>query len=72
MNGSAVREIVAGAASYRASYPGIRFQQICVTNQAFMPDAHRLAQDNGVTLLERDALADLLRRHPIKRMDVQR
>jgi HJR/Mrr/RecB family endonuclease len=72
MNGDAVREVVTGAARYRASYPGVRFQPICVTNQGFMPDAHRLAEANGVTLLEREALADMLRRHPVKRMDVQR
>jgi Holliday junction resolvase len=72
MNGDAVRQVVAGAASYRASYPGICFQQICVTNQAFMPEAHRLARENGVTLLERDGLADLLRRYPVRRLDVQR
>ncbi len=72
IDGNAVRQVVTGAASYQASYPGIRFEQICVTNQAFMPEAHRLARENGVTLLERDALADLLRRHQVKRMDVQR
>jgi hypothetical protein len=54
------------------STEGWVFQQVCVTNQGFMPEAHRLARENGVTLLERDALADLLRRHPVKRMDIQR
>jgi len=72
MNGDAVRQVVTGTASYRLNYPGICFQQICVSNQAFMPEAHRLARENGVTLLERDSLAELLRRHPVTRMDVHR
>jgi SNF2 family DNA or RNA helicase len=68
----AVKDVVAGAAGYSRSHPGVKFQKVCVTNQYFNGSAMEQARLNGVEIVDRDNLADLLNRHPITALDVER
>ena len=67
---AAIKDVVAGTAKYAAQHPGVRFKRICVTNQTFNLTAWEQARSNDVELVERDALSQLLRCHPLTTMDV--
>ena len=43
---------------------------MCATNQAFNPTAWEQARLNGVALVERERLADLLELYPVTVLDV--
>ena len=66
----AIKEVVAGAAQYKARFPGTRFQRIAVTNQRFTVGAREQAASNRVQLVEREALSDLLAKHPVTNYDL--
>jgi HJR/Mrr/RecB family endonuclease len=66
----AIKEVVGGTARYKAKYPGVDFKRICATNQAFNANAWDQARLNGVELLEREPLADLLELYPVTTLDV--
>ena len=66
----AIKEVVAGTAKYNAQYPGVSFNRICATNQAFNPDAWEQARLNGVELVERERLVYLLEVNPVTVLDV--
>ncbi len=67
----AIKEVVGGAARYEAQYPGVGFKRICATNQAFNLNAWEQARLNGVELVEREPLIDLLEHYPVTVLDVQ-
>ena len=68
----AVKEVVAGEAFYRRRHPGVNFQKVCITNQYFNAQAHENAELNGVELLERTHLAELLEKHEVTILEVER
>jgi hypothetical protein len=68
----AIKEVVAGEAAYRARHPGIRFKKVCVTNQFFNENARRHAVLNNVELCDQRTIVDLMQRHPITLLDLER
>ena len=64
----AVKEIAAGRAAYQAKHPNIRFQSVAICNRRFNSAARLQASTNGVRLIERDEIAEMLAQRPIKRM----
>ena len=68
----AIKDVVAGEASYRARHPGISFRKICVTNQFFNENTHRHAELNGVQLVDQKELAALIAKYPLTLHDVER
>lgn len=64
----AVKEIVGGRAAYQARHPNIRFQSVAITNRRFNSTARLQASTNGVRLIERDEIAEMLSQRPIKRI----
>ena len=67
----AIRDVVGGEAHYRRRFPNIEFQKYVITNQRFNRDAHAQAEENGVLLIERPKLEELLEAHPIHMTDVE-
>lgn len=61
----AVKEVVAGAAAYEAKHAGVDFRKNAVTNQRFNSVAQKQAQLNSVDLVDCDALAEMLIKHPV-------
>ena len=57
----AVKDVVGGEASYRLKYPGVQFSKVGVTNRYFNNEARRQAAANGVRLVDRDELSQLLK-----------
>lgn len=66
----AVKDVVAGAAAYRQFHTGVTFSLIAATNQHFNEGAKRQAASNNVELIDRDRLAPLLKKHPLKRSEI--
>ena len=57
----AVKEVVAGAASYYGlRHPDVNFQKACITNQFFNSTVRKYAEVNDVELLGQAELAALL------------
>ena len=63
----AVKDVVAGAAGYKARFPGVSFSLAAVTNSRFNGTAKAQAAVNGVELFDFDALSEKLREWPVKR-----
>jgi SNF2-related domain/Restriction endonuclease/Helicase conserved C-terminal domain len=68
----AIKDVIAGEASYRARHPGVEFRKICITNQFFNDNAHRHAALNNVTLYDQLALAKLIELYPVTLLDIER
>jgi hypothetical protein len=68
----AIKDVVAGEASYKSRHPGIDFARVCVTNSYFNDNAERHAELNKVRLIDRDEMGDLLKQYPVKLSDVER
>lgn len=68
----AVKEVVAGEASYRLRHPGVVFQKACVTNETFNSTAYKHAELNNVDLLGQTELATLLEQFPVTMLEVER
>ncbi|SIT39489.1 SNF2-related protein [Paraburkholderia piptadeniae] len=68
----AVKEVVAGEAFYRRRHPGVTFEKVCITNQFFNRQAQENATLNAVELLDQKHLADLLSRHTVTMLEVER
>ena len=66
----AVRDVVGGTAIYAEQFPAVCFRRLAVTNQTFNDRAHERGRANGVELIERSRLAQLIVEHPITTMDV--
>jgi HJR/Mrr/RecB family endonuclease len=69
----AVKEVAAGAARYRAQFPGTAFECVAVTNTSFNTGARAQAEANRVRLVERRELEEMLAQYAITNedMDVQ-
>ncbi|WP_231851207.1 SNF2-related protein [Serpentinimonas maccroryi] len=68
----AVNEVVAGEAFYRRRHPGVTFKKVGLTNQFFNSGAHEKATLNDVELLDQSHLAQLLAKHSVTMLDVER
>jgi hypothetical protein len=68
----AVKDVVTGAAAYRAKHPGVTFRKSCLTNQHFNATAHKHAELNEVTLVSQEQLGQLLIDYPVTMFDVER
>ncbi|MGE0811003.1 MAG: SNF2-related protein [Immundisolibacter sp.] len=67
-----VKDVVGGEAFYRRKHPNIQFKKVGVTNQFFNAQAHEQAALNDVELIDQHGLAQLLERHPVTMMDIER
>lgn len=67
-----VKDVVAGEAAYKAKHQGVTFTKCSVTNQFFNTDAQRQAKHNSVALLDQNKLSELLQRHPITMLELER
>ena len=72
LNWDTVKEVVAGEAFYRRRHPGVTFQKVGLTNQHFNVQAHENAMLNGVELIERQHLGEMLEKYPVTMLDVER
>ena len=68
----AIKDVVAGEAAYAKMYPGVKFHKVCATNQFFNGTTKMHAELNRVELVDRNSLADLLRRHNVTKLDVDK
>jgi len=68
----AVKEVVAGEATYRLRHPGVAFHKACITNQFFNSTAQKHAELNNVELLGQTHLARILEEFPVTMLDVER
>lgn len=68
----AVKDVVGGEAFYKRRHPGVVFEKVCITNQHFNRLAHENAELNGVQLLDQTHLAELLQKHEVSMLDVER
>lgn len=68
----AVKEVVAGHASYKARFAGTQFKLICITNQFFNKNAHRLAELNEVKLFDQHGLKQLLDENHVTLSDLEK
>ena len=68
----AIKDVVTGEAAFRARYPAIAFQKVCLTNQRFNANAREQAALNQVRLVDRGQLQRLLEEHPLTLSDVER
>lgn len=67
-----VKEVLGGEAFYRRQFPKIRFTKVGLTNQHFNANAHEHARLNGILLIERLELQQLLERFCVNLTDVER
>jgi SNF2-related domain/Restriction endonuclease/Helicase conserved C-terminal domain len=72
LNWDAVKEVVGGEAFYKRRHPSVEFQKVCITNQFFNRQAHENAALNSVDLLDQTHLADLLERHAVTMLEVEK
>jgi len=66
----AVKDVVAGEAVYGEHFPTVRFSKIALTNHAFNTRAKERAKANGVEVIERDALLEMVTKHPMQLREV--
>jgi SNF2 family DNA or RNA helicase len=67
-----VKEVIAGHAYYQRRHPDVEFKLIGLSNQYFNAHAHENAILNGVRLLGKHELDELLNTFPIKLSEVER
>lgn len=67
-----VKDVVGGEAFYRRKHPNIDFKKVGVTNQFFNAQAYEQAELNDVELIDQDRLGQLLDRHHVTMMDLER
>jgi HJR/Mrr/RecB family endonuclease len=67
-----VRDVTGGFMVYQQSSPGIAFRRIAATNQAFKSYARERARASHVELVERVQLIELLDRHPVGNLELDR
>ena len=72
LDGDAVKEVVAGHAAYKTRFAGTQFQLICITNQFFNENTHRMADLNGVKLIDQHGLKALLDESYITLSDLEK
>ena len=67
----AIKDVVTGEAAFRARYAGVTFTKVCVTNQYFNGGAREQAAHNQVRLVNRDEVAKLAERYPLRLIEVE-
>jgi superfamily II DNA or RNA helicase len=68
----AVKDVVTGEAFYKRRHPSTEFTKVCLTNQYFNRQAHENAALNFVELLDQSHLGDLLAKHLITLLEVEK
>lgn len=68
----AVKEVVAGEAFYQRRHPKVKFEKVCLTNQLFNSHATENASLNKVELLDQGDLTNLLEKHNVTILEVER
>ncbi|MBZ4194792.1 MAG: restriction endonuclease, partial [Candidatus Contendobacter sp.] len=68
----AIKDVVAGAATYQRRHPDVCFKKVCITNQFFNNTAQRHAENNGVELYDQHQLAQLLQDYPVRLLNIER
>jgi Restriction endonuclease len=68
----AIKDVVTGEAGYKAKYPGVAFQKICVTTALFKHGAHVQAKHNDVRLVDRSALKEMHSKKPIALEEIKK
>ena len=63
----AVKDVVAGSASYAAKHPGVKFSLAAVTNRRFNGTARAQANLNHVEILDHEDLSRMLAERPVTR-----
>lgn len=72
LDSEGIKDVVTGAASFKARHPGTQFKLVCITNQFFNDNAQRMASLNGVTLVEQSGLKQLLEQYKVTMSDLDR
>lgn len=67
-----VKDVVGGEAFYRRKHPNIQFKKVGVTNQFSNAQAHEQAELNDVELVDQQQPGQVLERHPMTMMDLER
>lgn len=65
-----VKDVVAGAAAYKAKFPGVQFSLVVVTNQRFNGTARLQAKVNSVELIDGDDLVERVKERTILRAEL--
>ncbi len=68
----AIKDVVAGAATYEHRHPDVQFKRVCVTNQFFNATTQRHAENNHVELYDQRRLAQFLKDYPVRLLDIER
>ena len=68
----AIKDVVAGAATYEHRHPDVQVKRVCVTNQFFNATAQRHAENNHVALYDQQHLAQFLKDYPVRLLEVER
>jgi len=68
----AVKEVVAGEAFYQRRHPKVKFEKVCLANQLFNSHATENASLNKVELLDQGDLTNLLEKHNVTILEVER
>ena len=68
---NAVYEVVGGKVTYAQKHPGVNFSMSVATNQYFNPTAKNQASLHEVELYDRGSLADLLKKYPVKHLELE-
>ena len=63
--------MVGGRAFYARQFPGVKFKQICVTNQFFNDQARMQAKENAVELVEQSQLMNMLAETPVTMTEIE-
>lgn len=67
-----VKDVVGGEAFYRRRHPNVQFRKVGLTNQYFNRQAIEQAELNNVQLIDQLGLEDLLDRHPVTMLELER
>jgi SNF2 family DNA or RNA helicase len=68
---NSVYEVVGGKVSYAQKHPGVDFSMSVATNQFFNPTAKNQAELHDVELYDRSILSDLLKKYPVKHLELE-
>lgn len=66
-----VKDVVAGQAAYKSKFPKVTFRRVAVTNQFFNGHAEYQAHENGVELVDQNAICELLAQFPVRRLELE-
>lgn len=67
-----VKDVVGGEAFYRRRHPNVEFQKVGLTNQFFNAHAHEQAELNDVLLIDQAMLSEMLTKHTVTMLELER